>query len=69
MGTEAGVNTFRTPRSAVAIYLAFVTEPVLDWLSVMTQEPTETHLSGERNGENPSWAWVRLFVTGVEASQ
>jgi hypothetical protein len=48
LGIEAGVDTLRTSRSAAAIYLVFVTEPVLDWLSVMTQQPTETHLSGER---------------------
>jgi hypothetical protein len=69
MGTEAGVNTFRTSRSAAAIYLVFVTEPVLDWLSVMTQQPTETHLSGGRNGENPNWAGLRCSVASIDASQ
>ena len=63
MGTEAGVNTFRTSRSAAAIYLVFVSEPVLDWLSVMTQWPTETHLSSERNGENLNPAPVQTART------
>jgi hypothetical protein len=51
MGTEARVDTLRTSGSAAAIYLVFVTEPVPDWLSVVTQRPTETHLSGEQRAK------------------
>jgi hypothetical protein len=33
----------------------------------MTPQPTETHLSGERNGENLNSAQTRLFVAGIDA--
>jgi hypothetical protein len=57
MGTEARVDTLRTSGSAAAIYLVFVTEPVPDWLSVVTQRPTETHLSGEQRAKKSELGW------------